>query len=92
MTTSTPMSSGRAFGIRGLDHVQLAMPAGEEAAARGFYSGILGLVEVTKPSNLASAAVFGSRAAIYGCTSVSTQISSPREKRTPLSLCRTSLE
>ena len=47
------MSSGRAFGIRGLDHVQLAMPAGEEAAARGFYSGILGLVEVTKPPNLA---------------------------------------
>jgi hypothetical protein len=27
------------------DHVQLAMPAGQEAAARAFYSGVLGLTE-----------------------------------------------
>ena len=41
------------FRIHGLDHVQLAMPTGEEALAREFYSGILGLTEVPKPANLA---------------------------------------
>ena len=42
------------FEIVGLDHIQLAMPAGQEPAARAFYSGVLGLVEETKPVNLAS--------------------------------------
>lgn len=37
-----------------LDHVQLAMPAGEEPAARSFYDGLLGIPEVPKPSQLAS--------------------------------------
>ena len=32
-----------------LDHVQVAMPAGGEDAARGFYAGLLGLSEVPKP-------------------------------------------
>src|SRR5436190_10800408 len=41
------------FRIHGLDHVQLAMPAGQESIAREFYAGILGLVEVPKPANLA---------------------------------------
>jgi catechol 2,3-dioxygenase-like lactoylglutathione lyase family enzyme len=41
------------FQVNGLDHVQLAMPAGEEQRARDFYSGILGLTEVPKPPNLA---------------------------------------
>lgn len=39
--------------IVGIEHVQLAMPPGEEAAARAFYSGVLGIPEVLKPSNLA---------------------------------------
>ena len=39
--------------IYGLDHVQLAMPAGEEATARAFYGDVLGLTEVPKPANLA---------------------------------------
>jgi catechol 2,3-dioxygenase-like lactoylglutathione lyase family enzyme len=39
--------------IHSIDHVQLAMPAGEEATAREFYSGILGLTEVPKPPALA---------------------------------------
>jgi catechol 2,3-dioxygenase-like lactoylglutathione lyase family enzyme len=39
--------------ILGLDHVQLAMPAGKEDSARAFYCGVLGLVEETKPANLA---------------------------------------
>ena len=35
-----------------LDHVQLAMPEGEENKARSFYQGLLGLTEVEKPENL----------------------------------------
>ena len=38
--------------IVGLDHVQLAMPAGREDAARRFYAGLLGLTEVPKPAHL----------------------------------------
>jgi catechol 2,3-dioxygenase-like lactoylglutathione lyase family enzyme len=37
-----------------LDHVQLAIPPGGEAAARAFYADILGLEEVPKPAELAS--------------------------------------
>ena len=40
--------------IVGLDHVQLAMPAGGESRARDFYVGVLGLVEEPKPANLAT--------------------------------------
>jgi catechol 2,3-dioxygenase-like lactoylglutathione lyase family enzyme len=39
--------------IREIDHVQLAMPPGEEEKARLFYGNILGLPEVPKPPNLA---------------------------------------
>lgn len=38
----------------GLHHVQLAMPAGEEARARAFYGGTLGMSEVAKPPELAA--------------------------------------
>jgi len=41
------------FRVHGLDHVQLAMPAGQEEVAREFYGGVLGLAEVPKPTNLA---------------------------------------
>lgn len=37
-----------------LDHVQLAMPAGQEAAARGFFVELLGMREEPKPAALAS--------------------------------------
>jgi len=40
--------------IVGLDHVQLAMPEGQEEAARRFYAGLLGLAEVPKPAQLAA--------------------------------------
>jgi catechol 2,3-dioxygenase-like lactoylglutathione lyase family enzyme len=36
-----------------LEHVQLAMPAGGEAQARVFYSGVLGIPEIAKPPILA---------------------------------------
>ena len=36
-----------------LDHIQLAMPPGEEEKARAFYGGRLGMTEVRKPSELA---------------------------------------
>lgn len=38
--------------IRALDHVQLAMPEGEEEKARAFYSRLLGMREIAKPENL----------------------------------------
>jgi catechol 2,3-dioxygenase-like lactoylglutathione lyase family enzyme len=40
--------------VVGIEHVQLAMPAGGELAAREFYTGLLGLPERTKPPALAA--------------------------------------
>jgi len=40
--------------IVGLDHVQLAMPAGREDEARRFYGELLGLTEIEKPAPLAA--------------------------------------
>jgi catechol 2,3-dioxygenase-like lactoylglutathione lyase family enzyme len=40
--------------ISGIDHVQVAAPAGCEEAARAFYGGLLGLVEIEKPPLLAA--------------------------------------
>jgi catechol 2,3-dioxygenase-like lactoylglutathione lyase family enzyme len=40
--------------LEAIDHVQVAIPAGGEAAARGFYAGLLGLAEQPKPANLAA--------------------------------------
>lgn len=34
-------------------HVQLAMPVGQEEAARAFYAGVLGMTELLKPPKLA---------------------------------------
>ena len=39
--------------ITGYDHVQVAIPAGSEDAARSFYGALLGLEELTKPAALA---------------------------------------
>lgn len=39
--------------ILGIEHVQLAMPAGEEDAARAFYRDLLGIAETPKPLHLA---------------------------------------
>jgi catechol 2,3-dioxygenase-like lactoylglutathione lyase family enzyme len=40
--------------VLGLDHVQLAAPAGAEGEARGFYGRLLGLPELPKPTALAA--------------------------------------
>jgi hypothetical protein len=39
--------------IIGIDHVQLAMPPGQEERARAFYRDVLGLPETPKPPDLA---------------------------------------
>jgi catechol 2,3-dioxygenase-like lactoylglutathione lyase family enzyme len=39
--------------ILGIDHVQLAMPQAQEAAARQFYGQVLGMPEIPKPADLA---------------------------------------
>jgi len=40
--------------ILGIDHVQLAAPAGCEDEARRFFAGVLGLTEIEKPPSLAA--------------------------------------
>src|SRR5436305_11293668 len=40
--------------ITGIDHVQVAAPAGCEAEARAFYGALLGLEELAKPEPLAA--------------------------------------
>ena len=40
--------------LKGIDHVQLAIPVGDENLARPFYIGLLGLTEMPKPELLAS--------------------------------------
>jgi catechol 2,3-dioxygenase-like lactoylglutathione lyase family enzyme len=37
-----------------LDHVQIAIPVGGETAARDFFGKLLGLIEITKPAELAA--------------------------------------
>ena len=39
--------------VVGIDHVQVAMPAGGDERARAFYAGVLGLRELAKPEPLA---------------------------------------
>ena len=39
--------------VLAIDHVQIAMPVAGEAAAREFFGGLLGLVELPKPAALA---------------------------------------
>ena len=43
-----------AWRIVGVHHVQLAMPAGQEDVAEGFYAGVLGMQRVPKPEHLAA--------------------------------------
>jgi catechol 2,3-dioxygenase-like lactoylglutathione lyase family enzyme len=38
--------------ITGVHHVQVAIPAGAEPAARRFYGGLLGMPEIAKPGSL----------------------------------------
>ena len=38
--------------VKRLDHVQLCIPTGEEAAARDFYGRVLGFEEIEKPAAL----------------------------------------
>lgn len=40
--------------VIGLEHVQLAMPAGHEGEATAFYEGVLGIPRVSKPAHLAA--------------------------------------
>ena len=55
------------MGIIGLDHVQLAIPAGGEDRARAFFAGLLGMVEVPKPANQSPAGCWftGGAAALH---------------------------
>jgi catechol 2,3-dioxygenase-like lactoylglutathione lyase family enzyme len=54
MPAGTGAQGASKVAVYGIDHVQLAMPAGGEPAARRFYGEILGLTEIPKPANLAA--------------------------------------
>lgn len=54
MPEPTPKSGSPAFSLVALHHVQLAMPRGKEEAARAFWSGVLGMTELSKPPVLAA--------------------------------------
>lgn len=47
--------------IVGLDHIQLALPAGAENQMRAFYCGLLGMTEVPKPISLQGRGGFWAR-------------------------------
>lgn len=49
-----PMTDAARFSFVALHHVQLAMPRGEEEAARAFWAGLLGMTELEKPPVLAA--------------------------------------
>jgi catechol 2,3-dioxygenase-like lactoylglutathione lyase family enzyme len=48
------MPDARTWSVTALDHVQLAMPAGAETAAVGFYGDLIGFEQVPKPMPLAA--------------------------------------
>lgn len=50
--TRTRFARAGAPGYVRIDHVQLAMPKGEEDVAREFYTGVLGMIEIAKPEAL----------------------------------------
>ncbi len=48
------MTAAAPFSFVALHHVQLAIPRGEEAVARAFWTGVLGMTELEKPPVLAA--------------------------------------
>jgi len=76
--------------IIAIDHVQLAMPAGREAEARAFYSGVLGMREVGKPRIWPIEEGAGSRRARQGSISAWKRRSARPAKPILLSSCRIS--
>jgi catechol 2,3-dioxygenase-like lactoylglutathione lyase family enzyme len=50
----SPPAGAPSWAFTGIDHVQLAMPAGGEKAAEAFYRDILGFQVVAKPPALAA--------------------------------------
>jgi catechol 2,3-dioxygenase-like lactoylglutathione lyase family enzyme len=51
--TVVPGNKASSVPFTGIDHVQLAMPPGEEGRARPFYADLLGMKEIPKPAELA---------------------------------------
>lgn len=50
--------------IIGLDHVQIAIPAGGEDKARAFYGELLGMHEAPKPANLSQTGCWFERGSV----------------------------
>ena len=60
--------------MRRIDHIQLAIPPGGEAAARNFFVGVLGMSEEQKPEQLAARGGCWFRA---GCVHIHCGVESP---------------
>jgi hypothetical protein len=67
--------------VCGIDHVQLAMPAGGEPLARRFYGEVLGLAEIPSPRISPRVAARGSTAVRCNCTSASNPTFAPPRER-----------
>lgn len=50
---SPKIQVGKGMSLLRIDHIQLAMPKGQEDAARRFYGRLLGMTEMPKPDTLA---------------------------------------
>lgn len=68
--------------VLAVDHLQLAMPLGEERLARSFYAGVLGLDEIPKPANLVTRGGVWFRCGAYRCMSVWMKVFARRRRRT----------
>jgi catechol 2,3-dioxygenase-like lactoylglutathione lyase family enzyme len=72
-------------------HVQLAMPRGEEAAARAFFVDVLGMAEIDKPAVLATPAACGFAPGTESFTLASRTTSGPLVRRIRRSSLTTSM-
>jgi hypothetical protein len=61
-----------------LRHLQLAMPRGEEEAARGFFAGVFGMTEIDEPPVLTARGETWFRAGGVGCSNASCRPRAPK--------------
>jgi len=77
------------FAFDGLDHIQLAAPAGCETEARKFFGGLLGWEEIPKPDKLKSRGGVWFRCGEHEVHIGVHRISFPRSRRIRPSACGT---
>lgn len=68
--------------LTAVDHVQLAAPPGTEGRLRAYYTEVLGMTELSKPSVLAARGAAGSPPDPSSCTSAWRRTSVRRARHT----------